>query len=104
MRRILLAMAAAVAVLLAAPPATGPAQAASAENVREAAGRLAGTAAAVDAQYAQHRRHGYGHYRPRHHGYGHRRYYRPRFYGGHGYYRPRFHGGYYGHGYRRHGW
>ncbi len=94
MRRVLLAMAAALALLFMAPLATAPAQAA--EMTQVATGSVADRAA-VTAEYAQWRRRGYyrrHYYRPRHF---YRPYYRPR-----GYYRPyRYYRPY---GYRRHFW
>ena len=94
MRRVLLAMAAALALLFTAPLATAPAHAAEATQV--ATGSVADRAA-VTAEYAQWGRHRYyrrHYYRPR---YYHRRYSRPR-----AFYRPyRYHRPY---GYRRHFW
>ncbi len=95
MKRVLLAMAAALALLFMGPLATAQA----AESGQVAVGSVA-ERAAVTAEYAQYRRH--RHYRrhyygPRYYRPYHRPYYRPR-----AYYRP-----YYYHrpwGYRRHFW
>jgi hypothetical protein len=87
-------MAAAMALLFAAPLATSPVQAAEAHG---AAASSVAERAAVTADYARWRRRGYyrrHYYRPRFY---HRRYYRPRaFYRPYRYYRP--------YGYRRYYW
>jgi hypothetical protein len=100
MKRVLLALAAAMALFVAAPIATAPAQAAETSPI--VAGSVA-ERAAVTAEYARWRRHRYyrrhfyrpRYYRPRH--FYHRRYYRPRhYYRPYRYYRPA--------GYRRYYW
>ena len=97
MRRFMFAMAAAMALIWAAPFSTGSAKAAeTAGAVHAVAQNLAERALATPAEYAQYRRYyRHGYYRPRH-------YYRPRYRYYRPYYRPRPY--YYGRpwGHRRH--
>ena len=98
MRRTLMAIAAAAAIFMAGPLASGQAEAAQVPEATELARTpLAETASATVSDYARYRRRGrwhrYGHYRPRYRY--HRRYYRPRYYRSRPYRGPRLYRRYY---------